>query len=280
VTSHPSDIRLLCPACRSPLDATLGCPGCSTRFERDPCSNVIRLERGQDAKREEAVSPWDERWAGEPLELTEGLRTRLDQRRWLVDPGHVSRRVLDLGAGTGFNVVLLDSGRIDLYVGVDLSIAGLRRASRLLSSARIPHVLLCCDASRHIPLEGRFDTILSFGFLYQFDHYRELFEAILDVHAGVGARVYGAEPVQAVGSPSRVRRSDFLRLLRSRGAVDAYFMEGLVHRVAHKVSHPRWLRRSSALWTARSAALTPFARYLQYALKVNEAGGAPRARAR
>ena len=134
----------------------------------------------------------------------------------------------------------------------------------------MPHLLLCCDASRPLPLAGRFDTILGFGFLYQFEAYAKLLEEILAAHSEPGTLVYGAEPIRAIGSPYHIERAQFLQLLRRHGSATVYFHEGLIHRLVRKISRPRWLLRTSAEWSIRSPTLMPFAHYMQYVLRVPE----------
>ena len=95
-----------------------------------------------------------------------------------------------------------------------------------------------------------------------------MLEAILSAHSEAGTVVYGTEPIHAVGSRYHIRRSQLLKTLRTHGMVQAYFLEGLIHRLATKLSAPEWFLRHSALWAIPSPHLTPFSHYMQYVVRV------------
>lgn len=261
------DIRLLCPACRGALSEGLECSSCHAVYRRDGGSEAVILREISEETITGAAAEWDEIWQARALDPLAGAG-RIRQRRALLDPQHVSRRVLDVGVGSGFNVALFDAGALQAYVGVDLSLSALHGAHRTLSRAGVRHLLVCCDASRFLPLEGRFDTIVIFGVLYQFAWYLEMLASILERHAHSGTVVYGAEPVDAISSPYLIQRVRFLDFLRARGDVKAQFMEGLVFRMFNKLGGPRWLLDAAAQWATARPRLSPFARYLQYRLTV------------
>lgn len=112
------------------------------------------------------------------------LLERLGLRRWFFDLWYLQRppwdtgisppelmafiqshppgRALDLGCGTGTNVITLAQHGWDA-VGVDFARRAIRQARRKAQEAGVAARFLLADVSRPLPLEGPFDLILDMG---------------------------------------------------------------------------------------------------------------------
>lgn len=102
-------------------------------------------------------APWD------AVGVREELRALLDEG--VVDPAR-HRRVVDLGCGTGANVVFLSEQGFDAW-GVDFSPVALGKARRRAEKAGVSAHFVEGDlTATEIPgLEGPFDLLLDFGTL-------------------------------------------------------------------------------------------------------------------
>jgi len=111
-------------------------------------------ERWSPWGREYARTPDRFIWGTGPSSLARDVATRLAPRA----------RVLDLGCGEGRDSVFL-AERGHAVVGLELSVAGLRKAARLAAGrgVRVPWV---CAALPALPLRGPFDLVFSCGSIH------------------------------------------------------------------------------------------------------------------
>jgi len=102
-------------------------------------------------------APWDK------VGVRRDLVNLMDSGR--IDPDRYPRTI-DLGCGTGANVVHLASHGYDSW-GVDFSEVALRKAAKRAAEAEVePHLVLGNLTARSIPgVDGPFDLIVDFGTL-------------------------------------------------------------------------------------------------------------------
>lgn len=147
-------------------------------------------------------TPWDSGITPpEIVSLVEGGR---------LPPG----RALDLGCGTGTNVIYLKQHGFDA-VGVDFSAQAIARARKKLQAAQIDaplYVANLLDTAR-FPAQGPFDFVMDIGVMHIFDETgRAQYAATLDRVTKPGSFHYtfGFKPGMA-------RRNGWIRLLRGNG---------------------------------------------------------------
>jgi tellurite methyltransferase len=124
-------------------------------------------------------SPWGREYVKTPTHFIWGTRPSELAREATALAGRRAR-VLDLGCGEGRDTVFLAEQGHDV-VGVDLSIAGLRKAQRLAEArgVRVPWV---CAELPDLPVRGPFDLVYSCGSIHYVarDARRELFVRLRD----------------------------------------------------------------------------------------------------
>ncbi len=108
-------------------------------------------------------SPWGREYANTPGRFIWGTRPSALAREAGQLTGHRAR-VLDLGCGEGRDSVFLAQQGHDV-VGVDVSLDGLRKATRLAADhgVRVPWV---CAALPDVPVRGPFDLVYSCGSIH------------------------------------------------------------------------------------------------------------------
>ncbi len=108
-------------------------------------------------------SPWHREYVRTPAEYIWGTEPSLLAREVseLLPPG---ARVLDLGCGEGRDSVFFAAQGFEV-VGVDVSLAGLRKAERLARGRGVKARWLHGDMAR-LPLPGRFDLVYSCGTIH------------------------------------------------------------------------------------------------------------------
>jgi tellurite methyltransferase len=178
----------------------------------------------------ERWSPWGREYARTP-----------DRFIWGTGPSSLARevsarlapgaRVLDLGCGEGRDSVFLaEQGHA--VVGLELSVAGLRKAARLAADrgVRVPWV---CAALPALPLRGPFDVVFSCGSIHYVSRAdrRRLFEELRALtrrggyHAHVvftGRRIYREKnEVVHYFAPHELREAyrDWIILRREEGLI-------------------------------------------------------------
>ncbi len=136
------------------------------------------------------TTPWDSGITPpEIVSLLEGGR---------IPPG----RALDLGCGTGTNVIYLKRHGFDA-VGVDFSARAIAKARAKVRAAQLDIPLYVADLldTSHFPADGPFDFVMDIGVMHIFDEAgRAKYAATLDrvTHSGSYHYTFGFKPGMAM----------------------------------------------------------------------------------